>query len=224
MPELSGRDDFESNLARRLGRTGSVLARQIISLIPDPPDPTFTLSQDTLDTIAQAYTEALLPELERIYIAGAEGQQAALGISVDFDVVNQRAADWTRQYTYELEAGITQNSARQLQAALGDYFEQRTTLRDLEERIARTFGPGRAATIAITETTRAAVQGELAIQQELGKMGVRTVLIWRTAMDSRVCPICGPLDGTRQGEEWTYPPPAHSKCRCWTSAEIIVEA
>ena len=37
---------------------------------------------------------------------------------------------------------------------------------------------------------------------------------WRTARDDRVCPTCGPLDGTRWEEGDGPVPPAHAGCRC----------
>ncbi len=42
---------------------------------------------------------------------------------------------------------------------------------------------------------------------------------WRTAQDARVCPICGPLDGTRWEGEDGPRPPAHLGCRC---ARVLV--
>lgn len=223
MPELQDRDTFEGNLARRLGATGMTLAQQLLAQLPDAADsPTFTVSQETLDAIVQSYTEALLPELEAIFIAGAQGQMAALGLSIDFDIVNTRAAEWARAHTFDLVRGISANSTTQLQGAVNDYFTGRTTLADLETRIGRVFGPGRAAAISVTETTRAAAQGEFVVARELQAMGVRTVLVWRTNADSAVCPLCGPRDGTQQGDGWQDLPPAHVGCRCWTSAEPVV--
>ncbi len=42
---------------------------------------------------------------------------------------------------------------------------------------------------------------------------------WRTAQDARVCPICGPLDGTRWEGQDGPRPPAHLGCRC---ARVLV--
>ena len=42
---------------------------------------------------------------------------------------------------------------------------------------------------------------------------------WRTAQDARVCPICGPLDGTRWEGDDGPRPPAHLGCRC---ARVLV--
>ena len=45
------------------------------------------------------------------------------------------------------------------------------------------------------------------------------VYAWRTAGDDRVCPACGPLDGTRWEDDDGPMPPAHAGCRC---ARVLV--
>jgi len=46
------------------------------------------------------------------------------------------------------------------------------------------------------------------------------VMIWETANDERVCPICGALHRKREGE-WggLSGPPAHPRCRCGVRLE-----
>ena len=41
------------------------------------------------------------------------------------------------------------------------------------------------------------------------------VFEWTAALDARVCPTCGPLDGRKEKERRDLPPvPIHPQCRC----------
>lgn len=220
MPELATRDQHENALARALGKAGTAAARAFEAAVAAAGD-TQQLAPDVWDEIASAYSGALLGELESIYLDGALGQQAALGIGVDFDVVNQQAADFARQHTFNLVRNITDNSRATLQQAVSDYFQQQMTLGDLQARIRRTFGPVRAAQISITETTRAQVEGERAVVRELERQGITFTHIFHSVNDGRVCPICEPLDG----KPVTVYPPVHVGCRCFVTSEPVrVEA
>lgn len=83
------------------------------------------------------------------------------------------------------------------------------------------FSAGRAASVAITETTRAITQGERWAGALIARrLAGRMVRRWKTERDADVCPICKPLDGKPEfgadGFAATMPegPPAHPSCRC----------
>jgi len=79
------------------------------------------------------------------------------------------------------------------------------------------FGAERAEIIAITETTRAAVEGERGVIAELEQHGIRMYPVWMTRNDELVCPICAPRNGKpiQPGNETNGEyPPAHPRCRC----------
>jgi ribosomal protein S2 len=91
----------------------------------------------------------------------------------------------------------------------------------LKDSLSSLFGPVRAEIIAITEVTRAAVEGERAMVAEVAKQGIQMVAVWNTNNDEIVCPICAPLNQKKQGEAWTFPPPAHPRCRCWLNHDFV---
>ena len=221
--DLAGRDDFEKEIARRLGRISQQQYRRLVDALGKEP------TQAQLDAINRtfwqeletAYQGALQPELEKVFTAHALALIAEQSIGIDVAVINERAARWAREYSYQLVRGITDSTRTALQQQIAGFFEDKRTLGDLYESIGQLFGPVRAEMIAVTETTRAAVQGELAFADELGKLGLHTTQIWQTNNDDLVCPICGPLNQMRRGDGWNDPPPAHPRCRCWTSTEVI---
>jgi len=79
------------------------------------------------------------------------------------------------------------------------------------------YGRTRAEMIAMTEVNRARSIGQLIATQWLRRKGIEIELIWMTAADERVCPVCNPLHQTpRRVWSRVIPggPPAHPRCRC----------
>jgi len=79
------------------------------------------------------------------------------------------------------------------------------------------FSDDRCDVVAITEITRAQSRGRLAAMAILEELGIRTLAVWETALDERVCPLCGPnhnQDERFWGENYPEGPPVHPRCRC----------
>jgi len=170
-----------------------------------------------------AWQSVLSPELESIFMDSAELMMAEWpGFGVDWGMVNQGAADWARDYVGQLIRGIDDTTQRGVRDAVERFYSEGENLGALRERLARWYGPMRADMIATTEVTRAAVEGERGTAAELAKEGIVMVEVWKTNNDELVCTICGPLNGKRKGDGWTERdgPPAHPRCRCWTSHEL----
>lgn len=221
MPDYANRESAETTLARLLGRVGRDVQRLILDALGDPPDYA-RLDEAFWSDIQARYEEVLLPTLENIYIDSAEQMAGADGIPpADYALVNEAAAAWARQYTFELVRGINDTSRQYLQRTINDFFQTGMNMRALQERIARQFGTVRASRIAVTEVTRAAVEGERAIVAQLAQSGIQMAAVWQTSNDDIVCRICSPLNGLRQGDGWVYPPPAHVGCRCWINHEFV---
>lgn len=203
-------------MARVIGKVNREAQERIAELLGDKPS-VDKLTPDAWREIQGMYDRALLPQLETVFNDAADAMVDSVSGGIEWDLINKRAADWARTATNELVRGITDNSRTVIQDSVTDFYNERLTLGDLKERLARTFGARRAESIAITETTRAAAQGEKAYAEELRKQGVQLVAIWNTANDSRTCSICGPRDGKQQGDGWEDLPPAHPRCRCGVS-------
>ena len=104
-----------------------------------------------------------------------------------------------------------------------DGLKQGKTFRDMQRDImkqAQDITENRAMTIARTEVVKASAEG---VEQGLLEAGVEW-MIWMTARDNRVCPVCKELDGKRYRVKDTGKPrPAestHPNCRCVVVADL----
>lgn len=170
----------------------------------------------------ESMVAAVIPPLIDIY---DQSVGAVLTIKADpIGDLASRAFRWARVYAGDLVRGITRTSQRVVGDAVSTYISTPgLSLSDLKDMLSTTFGPSRAQTIAVTEFTRAHFEGTREAADEIRRVGFEMVGIWRTAVDDRVCPICGPLEGLREvsGTWGGYRPPAHPNCRCDIAYELV---
>jgi len=221
MVALPDRESIESRILRALAKANTQAQRRITDALGNPPD-VANVSADVWAEVEALLRGAVVPELESVYMAAAEAASAELGIGFAFDVVNTQAATWARQYGYDLVRGINDNSRRMLQESIGAFFDTPMTNAQLQEKLGRIFGASRAESISITEVTRAASEGERSAVADLANQGVRTVQVFQTSADDRVCAICGPMDGKRSDETGFQWPPLHVRCRCGVRSEVVI--
>lgn len=138
------------------------------------------------------------------------GQQAErLGLTFDFNLVNQDALRETRQFTNRWWQELSVQTREGMRTAIATHIESGAPLRVLNKNLEPLFGKARANVIARTEVTRMYAEGN---RIAYGQAGIRTVE-WRTVRDANVDPICDDLHGTRMplGQEQIVPP-AHPRC------------
>jgi hypothetical protein len=186
--------------------------------------------------------KVLMPFSEVVYLEAAGRLLDDIPIAVDWALVNTAAADWARSYSTLLAGQINQTSreavATSIRNSIAAFFEEGLTVgeieqrlatdpdlmhlftRDVRDRLGRVYGPRRAAMIARTEVTNAAMQGEVGIANELAKEGIHMIAIWQTRNDELVCPICGPRHGKEKGDGWYEERAAHPNCRCSITHEL----
>ena len=166
--------------------------------------------------IKDAIQRALIDSVD-LGVSVAVDQLAGVGFGMDWTLANITARDWATAYTDDILrqlAGVTERGVGQ---AVARWIENGEPLPSLIRDLEVFFSPKRAATIAATEVTRAYAEANAITYQE---SGVVRWMEWRTAMDERVCPVCGALNGKRRkfGEPFDINikmPPAHVNCRCW---------
>lgn len=171
--------------------------------------------------LAKLLDDALRPHLQTQAIDSAVANMTAAATYADIEAIADLASRWAMQYTYDLVRKITETTRQALQRVIPRATAEGWTNAQIAEALAPYFSEARARMIAVTETTRAYSAGVEIAQRVLADDGVKTRLVWRTARDERVCPICGPRDGKPRGKGWDDLPPAHPNCRCWTTIEVV---
>lgn len=191
---------YEEKLKKDLGRLISQEANRIASLAD--VQGIFTNSEGTWkDFRASLLTRfrALFPQVTRAAVNAAKASMQGIPGKVDWDLVNDKASDWARQYSYKLVSNLSDSSQRMLQQAFSKWIaEGSNDVASLRDKVFRamvgdasaTYGSdkiftNRANTIATTETTRIYAEANAKAYQEAG---------------------CA---------QAAFVPPAHVNCRCY---------
>jgi len=175
---------------------------------------------------AQMFNEALYPAMRRnietIARLFADEMRVEVGVAVNVDAL---LADWaeeaTRRQVEELLYPYTRDYIARAVAAWRRM--PGADRAELIQMIEPVVGAKRAETVAITAATEAATAGVRAYREGMrAEHNLEYVMIWETANDERVCPICGALHGKRE-DEWggRSGPPAHPRCRCGVRLERV---
>jgi hypothetical protein len=217
--DVTNRDELERELTRRLGREFSKQVDELMRLLGNPPK-IENVPALFWQTSGIELRQALVPFLSKLFVEQATATLGGLPFGVDWALINSRAMDWARRYTFDLVRGIEETSLDALQRAIGSFYENGLTRGDLEDMLQGAFGDTRASMIAVTEVTRASSEGEMGLKRELEAQGITMTAIWNTNNDELVCDICGPLNQKAQGDGWDEAPPAHPNCRCWVNLEL----
>ncbi len=174
-----------------------------------------------------ALLDMLLPILEQAAKDGANDAPLPDGIKVDWQLVNENAVTWAKDYGAQLVSKINDTTRQTLAELVSQHLNTPgATLGDLQEKIQATMKANevRARLIAQTEITRAFAQGNLKAWQESGAIEKKR---WRTNNDSLVCEICAPLNGkvvelNVEFAKGLASPPAHPGCRCWVTPVVEI--
>ena len=141
---------------------------------------------------------------------------------VDWDLINQDAANYLRNYSTSWLRTIEKYTRDETVKTMDAWMKSGAPLPDLTRMLEPIFGKDRAERIAVTETTRLYADANQDAWQSTGFISTN---VWRTANDDKVCPICAPLEGMEvnigqneftdtPGEMGITGPPAHVNCRC----------
>lgn len=238
MADIPNRDELERQYARLMGRLLAAYGGHLLEKLGDPPS-LDNIPPDFWDDEAKGMIEKLRPFGNRVFTEAAQRLMDEIGVGVDWTVINEAAADWASRYTFELVSNITNTNRDKLRSAIDRYYRDGWKLGELIDNIKGQYSPVRAEMIAVTEVTRAASEGEIALANEVRQAGVVLTAIWNTNNDDLVCPLCGPLNQRREdrpGAErptWTHPetgqvfgppPDPHPRCRCWVGHEATMRS
>lgn len=206
------RDELERRLAKVINTSMRGELNLLLAYLGDPPD---------LNNVPHAYWQngwkkirkVVEPILLDVYLGHAEAAMVRTGIGVEWTIVNRNASEWARNHGETILKQLFDRTYEGVSETVPQYFEQGWTSKELAKELERYYSPVRAEMIAVTETTRAAVEGERAYVAQLeSETGRKMVPIWLTANDEIVCPVCGPRhEKPIVTEDF---PPAHPRCRC----------
>lgn len=165
-----------------------------------------------------ATVRAILPLWDATAAAAATQGAAQLVVGVEWGLVNSAALDLAQREAQRLAGELTATSQAQAAKIIAQWIGTGGPLEELTDRLALIYPAARAEMIGVTEITRIYAAGNRAAWQASGVVeGYR----WQTARDDRVCPVCGPLQGSTYGIDDTESlPPAHPRCRCWVTPVI----
>jgi len=175
---------------------------------------------------AKEFNEILYPAMRRnietIARLFADEMRTEIGVAVNVDAL---LADWAEEATRrQVEELLYPYTRDYIARAVAAWRRMPGADRDeLVRMIEPVVGAQRAETVAITAATEAAAAGVRAYREGLRvEHNLEYVMIWETANDERVCPICGALHGKRE-DEWggRSGPPAHPRCRCGVRLERV---
>lgn len=226
--DVINRDELERKLARVVGRDLRLELQKLLGYMGDPPQ-LENVPRDYWQNGWRDIQKDVEPALLETYLSQAEGLMVEIGVGVNWDQVNLQASRWARQHTDDILNEMWRARHDMLEDVINRYpgvgegvgqlFEESLTIRELKERLEPMYGPVRAEMIAVTETTRAAVEGEREIIEQLFReSGIRMRPIWQTANDELVCPLCGPRH-EKEITDGVYPP-LHPRCRCGVGYEL----
>jgi hypothetical protein len=216
--------EFEASFARRLARLSSRHRAELRELLGNPPDPT-NVPESFWQQVEQETREQSAVALYLLFLASgnyhASGDIAGEGLnSTASQLLNRQAEFYAGRRSSELAASYmatTRDRFGTLTDKLRRAAELETPLvrNEIEDDLTRIFGPDRAESVAVTETTGAqSAGGEAGTAITVGKSLEDQ---WVTEGDGKVCSICQPLHRTERPEwEKQFPdgPPAHVNCRC----------
>ena len=182
--------------------------------------PSRIVSSSARDALRQALIEGV-----DLGTKTALDQFKSISLGFDYTLVNKDARRWAETYSYELVSGIDETTQAHLRQSIKQWMDNGLPLRSLKRELVPIFGRDRAELIATTEVTRAYAEGN---RFAYAASGVVEEILWRTATDERVCPVCGPLADKYAPLKTGFPgvkggfPPAHPRCRCWIVPKIDV--
>jgi hypothetical protein len=231
--DLTSRDDIEAATAFVIGMILQKYRTEVLRFqFGEFFDPTF--ATPTFQRLYQEMAAALMVALMAAYKAETVTMAGKLGINpgtVDNDAFNfaqQRTKEIVQDFKTKLEADVRKAQAEKVAAVLF---------------LGQTFNPRVAAGLAATHVTAAANTAEthqvrsyqnqpqeIVVDPKTGIIGPKkdgrkkVNRYWITRRDTRVCPKCEPLHNQPEevwGNTFPFGPPAHYRCRCYLSTEIV---
>jgi hypothetical protein len=221
-------DELRSAIVRHFAKQRKKVRAYLENEYPNRKALDYWDDEEDEDAIAELMLALQKATRHGIYLFGQDSK-----IQIDWTLTNTEAAQWAREYVYDLIKDIDKTSREALQDAISQFVETPgMTIRDTMDLLP--YDEERAQRIAVTEITRAYSKADQLAGADLKKEfpDVKVVSTWFTNNDELVCELCGELDGMEvSGDETFYDPeppyedgypPRHVNCRCWISTSTAL--
>ncbi len=219
MPGLRNRQAMQARFGREMGKLNAKFRKELLRLAGDPPD--ISRVPPEFWQRVQRESEDEMTALMVLIFAASAGQHGMPRDSAQFrgeqfaahraGFVADGLASGSRTRLLDAQTAIERHQARTI-AETGRI--STAAAKDLRIRIANTFGTGRAAGIATTETT-AAETGGINAAVEDQPPDIRPLRVWFLG-PCRHCTFCPLVAGTEHSfwSQFISGPPAHVRCCC----------
>ncbi|WP_013626592.1 phage minor head protein [Rubinisphaera brasiliensis] len=216
--ELPNRDKLEAGFFRRLNGLSRQHRKELEQHLAGTLDYS-RVPQAFWERVEKQREDEIAAALVLLFILA--GDQMNRSGEMSRKVVADRAELWAGPKAREIATGYVQHSRDRLKRASddwqkniqgGDGAELKPPIKETAQDV---FSPQRDEAISVTATTEARAAGGEVVSDLVGTKSPDDY--WQTEEDSRVCPICSPLnDAKRDVWEAKFPmgPPAHPHCRC----------
>ena len=230
--------DAERDFARRLSRLTARQRRELREKLGTPPDVTRVTAADWA-----RWEEERRQELTLILLAvilATYRQHVGELMPGDAEPDATTAADAYREALVKASSVAAESASSAISTArdivtTSSEVLATGTAADVESVLVSALGPERDAVTAATATTQAQTAGTIVARLPLEAAGFNLVTRWVTEQDSKVCPLCRPLNG-KVPDLWGLVlenalapggdraiasivanggPPAHPNCRCY---------
>jgi hypothetical protein len=220
---LDGDYEQRLKLERRLARELlPILAKQQAVARPKRGEKDASGAIERIQKFTPQLKSAVRNIMIEVAMLGLDTSMAGKRMPDEVVDTNDIIRDWIDAYTFTLVTNINETTAAYLQKRIAKWVNEELTLDDLIKDFEPIFGKRRAELIASTEVTRAYAQGRLMGWKANGmadkeplemppahprcrciltqqRRGDEWHFIWKTAVDDRVCPICGPRHNQSMG-------------------------
>lgn len=200
--EIPHRKEIEDEFYKRMRKVSNRHQKELAMYLGDPPDPA-NVPIAFWQKVEKEREAELVAILLLLFIISSDEMR---GYSSEPAGSFSNAKTWSSLKAKEIAKGYARNSRKALHA---------TSHREGSREAEGIFSKHRDRMIAVTSTTQARAISAESVAREEGFASPDDY--WKTEEDSRVCPICEPLNDTKRSV-WSskFPdgPPAHPICRC----------
>lgn len=221
-------DRIRSAIVRHFGRQKKKIREYLANEYPNRKALEYWDDEEDEEALLELMLQLQKATRHGIYLFGKNSK-----LQIDWALTNKEAAEWAREYVYDLIRDIDKVSREALQDAIGQFVETPgMSIGDVMDMLP--YDEERAQRIAVTEVTRTYSKADQIAGAKLKEAfpDVRVVSTWFTNNDELVCELCGPLEGAEvDGDNTFYTPeppyedgfpPRHVNCRCWISTSTAL--